>query len=67
MHGSLLNDTHLVAKILVKLNNAINTCFIRQNIIGLPSYRGSYKITVVCLSVSVHLSVRSTFFSGIAH
>ena len=31
--GSLFNDTHLVAKDLLKLNNAINTCSISQVII----------------------------------
>ena len=28
MHGSLLKDTHFVAKEPQKLNNAINTCLI---------------------------------------
>ena len=34
-------------------------------IFGSPSYGGSYKITIVCLSVRP--SVSSTFFSGMAH
>ena len=33
MNGSLCNDTHLVAKDLLKLNNPVDTCFISSNII----------------------------------
>ena len=38
-------------------------------IFGSPSYGGSYKITVVCLSVSLSVSpsTSSEFFSGMAH
>ena len=34
MHGSLLNDIHLVAKDPLKLNSLINTCLKSQNIIS---------------------------------
>ena len=34
MHGSLLNDIHLVAKDPLKLNNLINTCLKSQDIIS---------------------------------
>ena len=33
MHGSLFRDTHLVAKVSLKINNTVNTCLIRLNII----------------------------------
>ena len=33
MHYSLLENTHLVAKDMRKLENTINTCLINQNII----------------------------------
>ena len=33
MLGSLLKDTHLVAKDPVKVNNAINACLINLNVI----------------------------------
>ena len=33
IHGSSLNDAHLVAKETLKLNNTINTCLIRLNVI----------------------------------
>ena len=33
MHGSILKDTQLFDKDLLKLNNAINTCLISLNII----------------------------------
>ena len=33
MHGSLHKDIYFVAKDLLKLNKAINTCLISQNII----------------------------------
>ena len=33
MHGSSFNDTHLVAKDSLKLNNMRNTCLIRLKII----------------------------------
>ena len=33
MHGSLFNDTHLVAKDSLKLYNPVDTCLIRLGII----------------------------------
>ena len=33
MHGSSFNDTYLVVKDSLKINNIINTCLIRLNII----------------------------------
>ena len=33
MHSLLFKDRHWVAKVLIKINSAINTCLIRQKII----------------------------------
>ena len=48
MHGSSFNDRQLVAKDSLKVNNTINTCLIRMNIIFYYSYSLNICECVIC-------------------